>query len=292
MVITFVCTGNTCRSAMAQGMGEKILSDRKIEDITCRSCGLAAFTGDSATPLAVNSAKKLGVDISSHRASAITPYIIDETDVMVCMTQRHKMAVKSVAPELKILVPESGISDPYGGDEDVYDECAKEIYSYVEKIIDSLTMTIVPMSDEHISQIAEIEKQCFSAPWSENALKEELANENAHFLAGVVGENVLGYIGVHEICGEAYIANVAVRSDYRRLGIGEKLLETAQNNAFERGCEFISLEVRKSNASAVALYTKQGYNIVGERKSFYTNPTEDAIIMTLKESEINEDTLN
>lgn len=270
---------------MAQGLCRKILKERNIADITCKSCGLSAFSGDEATQFAVSAAEKLGADISMHRATAINPYIIDETDIMVCMTQGHKNAVRPYAPELKILVPENGISDPYGGDEAVYDECAKQLYAYIEKLIDVLTMQIVPMNEEHISQIAEIEKQCFSAPWSENALSEELDNPNARFLAGVCNDKVIGYIGVHEICGEAYIANVAVREDYRRLTAGERLIEKAQKDAFERKCTFISLEVRKSNKPAVEMYLKQGYNIEGERKNFYTNPIEDALIMTLKESE-------
>lgn len=280
MTITFICTGNTCRSAMAEGICKSMLGDRNIKNITCRSCGLAAFTGDSASPNAVEAVKEMGVDISAHRSTAINQYIIDETDVAVCMTQRHKAALMSVKPKCTVLVPNPEVSDPYGGSVDVYRKCAGELEKYIGRLLDMLTAEIVPMNESHVAQIAEIEQLCFSAPWTEDGIREELGNENSHFLVSACGERVLGYIGVQEICGEAYIANVAVRPEYRRMGIGEKLISAAADGAEERECEFITLEVRKSNAPAIALYTKQDYNIAGERKNFYTNPVENGLIMT------------
>ena len=283
--VTFVCTGNTCRSAMAEGLFRKMLNERGITDISCRSCGLAAYTGDTATPQAVAVCKERGVDLSSHRSTGFSPYILGETDIMVCMSESHKQAVAQINPGFRLLVPYGGIPDPYGGDLETYRECADKIEAFLERFLDIITMEIVPMAEEHISQIAEIEKLSFSVPWSENGLREELSNENAHFLAAVSESKVIGYIGAHEICGEAYITNVAVLPDYRRLGIGEALIDAATNGAFGRNCEFISLEVRISNIPAIELYKKQGYNVVGQRKNFYSNPTEDAYIMTKNSGE-------
>ena len=138
---------------------------------------------------------------------------------------------------------------------------------------------IVEMTPEHIPQIALLEKECFSLPWSENALSEEIDNENSHFL-GAYSEKVLGYIGVQEICGEAYITNIAVFNDYRKLGIGRKLLKTAICNAELRNCDFITLEVRESNQSAIFLYESEEFENAGIRKNFYTDPIENGIIYT------------
>ena len=91
---------------------------------------------------------------------------------------------------------------------------------------------------------------------------------------------IAGYIGVQEIVGEAYITNVAVSEKFRRRGIAEKLLEEAERGAIKRGCVLITLEVRASNDPAKALYKKRGFKEVGTRKNFYSDPCEDAEIMT------------
>ncbi len=278
--VTFVCTGNTCRSAMAEGFFKKLLKERNLTDIFCRSCGLSAFTGDTATEEAVTVAAERGVDLSVHRAAAINGYILDETDIMVCMTEAHKSVIMSVQPKCRVIVPSGGIPDPYGGGLDIYRRCADSIENFLRVFLDSIIMKIEPMAESHVKAIAELEKRSFSVPWSEDGIRSELQNDTAHFIVAVANDNALGYIGAHEICGEAYITNVAVLPEYRRLGIGEALIAAATEGAKTRDCDFISLEVRISNTPAIELYKKQGYNIVGERKNFYSNPTENAYIMT------------
>ena len=142
-----------------------------------------------------------------------------------------------------------------------------------------MDFTLENMAEKHIEAVAELESQCFSQPWSANALREELCNENSRFLVAV-GDEIAGYIGVQEICGEAYITNVAVFENYRKMGIGRLLLRAACDGAEGRGCEFITLEVRQSNAAAIAFYESEGFQSVGVRKNFYSNPTENGVIYT------------
>lgn len=142
-----------------------------------------------------------------------------------------------------------------------------------------MNYTLENMKAEHILHIALLEKECFSQPWSENALYEELKNENSHFLVAVSDE-IAGYIGVQEICGEAYITNVAVFEKYRKSGIGRALLKAACEGAKSRSCDFITLEVRESNAPAIALYESEGFEKAGIRKNFYSSPTENGVIYT------------
>ncbi len=142
-----------------------------------------------------------------------------------------------------------------------------------------MSFEIVRMSAEHIPEIAKLEAECFSQPWSENALAEEMKNESSHFLVAVC-EKVFGYIGVQEICGEAYITNVAVFAEHRKSGIGRTLLKAACDGAKSRECEFITLEVRESNSAAIALYESEGFEKAGVRKNFYSSPTENGIIYT------------
>lgn len=136
------------------------------------------------------------------------------------------------------------------------------------------------MSEEHIHSIAELEKICFSEPWSENSLREEIDNKDAFFIVVADGDKVLAYGGMHISFGECYVDNIAVLPEERGKGLGEKITKALLNEAESYG-EFFTLEVRESNIPAVKLYEKLGLETVGVRKNFYRNPTENALIMTL-----------
>lgn len=129
--------------------------------------------------------------------------------------------------------------------------------------------------------IAQIENECFSSPWSETAISETIENGGFYTVFEQDGK-IVGYAGLQIVLDEGYITNVAVTKEYRGRGIGSALLESLKIIALEKGLRFISLEVRRSNNGAIALYKKHGFKQVGERRNFYLNPTEDAIIMTLE----------
>lgn len=143
-------------------------------------------------------------------------------------------------------------------------------------------MQIQSMSKECLTAVAELESLCFSAPWNEKMLEEELENPYSHFLTVREKNQVVGYLGCHMIEGEGYIANVAVNPANRRKGIGRALIQRLQQDAVEKRLVFLTLEVRSSNISAQALYINCGFEKVGIRKKFYTHPAEDAVIMTYK----------
>ena len=144
-----------------------------------------------------------------------------------------------------------------------------------------LHVRIVPMTADHLDEVAELERICFTTPWSRNMLAEELDNPTASFIVAV-GDNgqVLGYAGISVIAGEGYIDNVAVREEYRRQGIAQALLDVFLRFGKAHQLAFLTLEVRASNAPAKQLYLKHGFEQVGRRKDYYDAPKEDAIIMT------------
>lgn len=141
---------------------------------------------------------------------------------------------------------------------------------------------LTPMTAELIPQIAALEKTCFSHPWSEEQLREELWNDSAVIIAAVGDEGtVLGYAGLQTVLDEGYITNVAVSPAFRRQGVAGELL--AAFVRFGRAkLAFLTLEVRSSNAPAIALYGKYGFLEAGRRKNYYDDPKEDAILMTLE----------
>ncbi len=140
---------------------------------------------------------------------------------------------------------------------------------------------IETMRQEHIDGLVAIEKASFSKPWTKQGFESELANDTANFLVAVYDNREIGYIGFHVVLDEGDVANIAVLPEYRRCGVGKILLENAVRVCKEKKLAFLSLEVRKSNENAIALYKKFDFEIVGERKNFYTAPKEDASIMTL-----------
>ena len=140
-------------------------------------------------------------------------------------------------------------------------------------------MTIEKMNAGQVAQIADLEKICFSDPWSENSIAFELENKLAHWLVAQEGEMVAGYIGSQTVMGETDMMNVAVHPDFRRRGIAEALVKRLVEDlkAMESHC--LTLEVRASNAPAIALYEKLGFSQIGRRKNYYRNPREDALIL-------------
>ncbi|MBE6700511.1 MAG: ribosomal-protein-alanine N-acetyltransferase [Ruminococcaceae bacterium] len=138
---------------------------------------------------------------------------------------------------------------------------------------------VIPFDTCHIKEVAEIEKTCFSSPWSEGALKESLDSDFSHFAVYESDGKVLGYIGLYAVAGEGSITNVAVHPNARGQGIGKALVDYTIKKGEELSLEYITLEVRVTNVSAKKLYEKCHFKEVGVRRNFYTKPTEDAIIM-------------
>ncbi|MBQ1587197.1 MAG: ribosomal protein S18-alanine N-acetyltransferase [Ruminococcus sp.] len=141
-------------------------------------------------------------------------------------------------------------------------------------------MRIEKMTAACIDAVAAIEAECFSHPWSKKSLEESLEKENSLFLVAVEDEKVIGYVGMEVIVDEGYIFNVAVSADYRRRGVGYALVRELVTYSMKNSLCFITLEVRESNSAAISLYSKFGFIKAGERKNYYSDPTEAAVLMT------------
>ena len=141
---------------------------------------------------------------------------------------------------------------------------------------------IVPMTYEHLDEVAALERVCFSDPWSRNMLAEELDNAMSAYLVALdtADGSVGGYAGLLVVVDEGYITNVAVRPESRRVGVASALLDVFMSFAVGNKLAFLTLEVRASNYGAIALYGSRGFRGVGRRTNYYEHPKEDAIIMT------------
>lgn len=142
MNILFVCTGNTCRSAMAAALFNRIATEKNL-DVRIESAGLYALEGEPASNEAVIAMKKYDIDLLGHHAQAINTELIEKSDLILTMTGAHKMILENVAKGKVFTLCEyaglgGDIEDPYGGDIEEYEECAAKLYSALEKVAERL----------------------------------------------------------------------------------------------------------------------------------------------------------
>ena len=140
-------------------------------------------------------------------------------------------------------------------------------------------MMIEPMNASHVPQIAQLEKRCFSDPWSEKSIASELENPLSVWLVAVDGGQLIGYVGSQTVLGETDLMNLAVAPEARRQGTGRALVLALVDALTEKGSHSLMLEVRVSNTPAQKLYESLGFSQVGRRPKYYVNPREDALIL-------------
>ena len=140
-------------------------------------------------------------------------------------------------------------------------------------------MMIIPMNKDHVPQVAALEKQCFCDPWSEDSIASELDNPLSLWLVAEQDGAVCGYVGSQTVLDETDMMNIAVRPDCRRQGIAAVLIVELVARLKERGSHILRLEVRQSNAPAIALYNSMGFTQLGIRRNYYRNPKENALIL-------------
>ncbi|MBI4830052.1 MAG: ribosomal protein S18-alanine N-acetyltransferase [Candidatus Lindowbacteria bacterium] len=131
----------------------------------------------------------------------------------------------------------------------------------------------------HLEAVLDIERQSFKTPWSKFAFIHEMRFEKSVFKVVKVGERLVGYGGFWHILDEAHISNIAIHPDYRRKGLGRKLLTHLLEEAVARGALKATLEVRRSNIAAQKLYESFGFRVITVRKHYYSDEGEDALIM-------------
>lgn len=139
---------------------------------------------------------------------------------------------------------------------------------------------IRPANAEDIPEIARLEAACFSQPWSESALMSEMEKESSLLLCACKDGVLAGYCGIQTVLDEGYITNIAVFPAFRGQGAAKELVHALLEHCKTRALSFVTLEVRASNAAAIGLYSRFGFQPVGRRKAFYSHPTEDALLMT------------
>ncbi len=135
-------------------------------------------------------------------------------------------------------------------------------------------------TDADIDRLEALERECFSLPWTREQLVSQLPDNMHVFLLAELHGETAGYVGMMQVVDEGYISNVAVAQEHRRRGIADALIGALLARCEARALAFVTLEVRRGNAPAIALYKKHGFVPVGERRDYYELPREDAVLMT------------
>ena len=133
---------------------------------------------------------------------------------------------------------------------------------------------------EDVPQIMEIERASYSMPWTDTTFRGLIDRSDADVLvAAEAGGKVVGYAACWVVVDQAELGNIAVAPDWRRLGVGARLLQAVIEHARKRGVRELFLEVRVSNDVAQRLYQRHGFREVGRRRNYYVAPVEDALVM-------------
>lgn len=140
---------------------------------------------------------------------------------------------------------------------------------------------LIDIQKEDASQLSDLDNICFSVPWSLRQFQNEAKNPMAHYVIAKIDGVIVGYAGYWKVIDEGQITNVAVLPQYRRKGIARTIIKKLINDAKEDGIKKLSLEVRCSNEAAISLYGSFGFIKVGDRKNYYHNPLEDALLFDL-----------
>lgn len=138
---------------------------------------------------------------------------------------------------------------------------------------------VVKMTKEHLDDVMKIEWECFPIPWSRKSMEDELERKIAYYFVALVDGIVAGYGGMWHVVTEGHITNIAVSEKFRRLGVGNAIVDKMIELAEEKDMLGVTLEVRVSNEAAISLYKKHGFKIEGLRKEYYDDNKEDAYIM-------------
>ncbi len=275
----------------------------RCPDIACESAGIFE-AGRALQPDCRRAAEALGARFAGHSFKLLDEELFEKYDAVMCMSlaQVDELLERFPGSEAKVMCMDetdilrprlrmgwkralervSAVCNEFSLELRPEGEDGAALHGSAEQAAVVVRTIGAEEAGSCVSAIAELERENFSLPWTEEQLGRYMEREDCRFFAAFDGDRLVGYIGATVVFEEMEIFNVAVAESHRRKGIGQKLVCALLDTAKEmEGVERITLEVRAGNAPAIALYEKLGFTAVGRRKNYYEKPREDAVLMDL-----------
>lgn len=290
MKILFLCSGNTCRSSMAECLFKEFVSENKLENINCESAGLNARDGEKASQNAILALAEIGLDLTKHRARNLKNLDLKDYDFFAVMNKNYKKELINFGIEpgnVYILNNlNGGITDPFGGNIEVYRKTRdlilssfNDFYEFIRKINVLKGAKLILAKECDLKSICKIEKESYSDAWSEDSILSEILNKDSYFLVLKNGDVILGYACLKLHLDDAELLKITTAQKFRNMGVAKILLKDIINFSKRKNIEKIILEVRESNTPAIKLYSSFGFKKIFVRKNFYSSPSENALTM-------------
>lgn len=271
--ILFICSANTCRSVIAEQLATYMYDDYEFS-----SAGVRA---DEGAPMMKGAYKALdahGINPELHNAVQLTTEMGNDADLIICINESHHQYLKTYFPYIQTpaVVMKHDPGDPSGMPPEVYAKSVKAMKDSIAEILTEIKPANISMLDE----LDAAEHICFTHPWEKDSMEFALKDDTYTFLTASINGRLAAYGCTMTAADECTIMNIAVLPEYRSRGISTVLLNELINDGISRNASRFFLEVRESNTKARSLYKKFGFSETGIRKNYYSDPSENAIIMT------------
>ncbi len=299
--ILFVGHSDTRVVPLCAAIMEYLCINKGIDNLLFSSGGFWAIEGQPPVSDLLASAGEIGIDLSEHKAHYVTKEDLKTADVIVpqdCMITRGVSEV--LGDDMEKVYRPMDVYDPSNMFIRAFRQSRTECMEFCEKLLKKLladekqreetakNIVYRPAVLEDAESILELEKLCFSRPWTLENIRSEIEKDCGIFVGAFFENKMVGYASAYAVEYSAFMNNIGVHPGYRQLGIGEELMLQVEKQAVEKGAAVLSLEVRTKNTVAIEMYTKLGYEKCGFRRFFYHDPLDDAHVMNKKLIEIPE----
>ncbi len=287
---------DTCVAPLCAAVLNQMCAKKGITDLVFESCGFWGSAGQAVDIAMQRVAGELGIDLTRYQAKRVEKNLVRSSSLVIPQDEVIWRGVREVLQRKSSrLGKPAKLNQPMGGRLEDYRRVRGEVLDYCRRFMRNLiderrgdkkmmdSLTVMRLQPIHAQAVEQLEKECFTHPWSLASIVGELEKSPTEgcFVGAFWEDRLIGYGSLYKVGDEAFVNNIAVTKKMRRKGIGHLLLEGLIADCILSDVATLSLEVRSKNLDAIRLYETHGFTTIGCRKRFYRDPVDDGVIMTL-----------